>query len=186
MEDRSKLRVRIGVHEFEAEGPAEQVAAQYNTWKELIEKSPQSPSREDSTSAPAIPAKVITEVRTREGFAAPWDIFGVDKNGDLMSLRVHPPAGETRDSDAILLVLYGYRKAGNQGEGLGEVPVTKLKESLDISGLKIARIDRAAAPYVKAGYILKSGRAKGGVYRLTVTGFSRAEEMAHRLFAQLV
>jgi hypothetical protein len=185
MEAISKLRVKVGINEFEAEGLPEQVTAQYEAWKELIEKTPQSAAA--TPSVPVIPSSAVTEVKTREGFfSTPWDIFGGDHDGDLMSLRVHPPAGETRDADAILLVLYGYRKAGNQGEGVVEVPVTKLKESLDVSGLKISRIDRAAAPYVKTGYILKAGRAKGGVYRLTVTGYARAEELAQRLFARLV
>lgn len=69
---------------------------------------------------------------------------------------------------------------------MAEVPVTKLKESLEVSGLRIARIDRAANPYLKAGYLLKAGRGKGGIYRLTNTGFSKAEELARKLFEQLV
>ena len=185
METNSKLRVKVGVHEFEAEGTADQVTAHYNTWKELIEKA--GPATKPSIG-PTVPMSAVTELKTREGFAAPWDIFstGDMHDGDLMSLRVHPPAGETRDADAILLVLFGYRKAGNEGQGLAEFPVTKLKESLDHSGIKIARIDRAVAPYVKSGYILKTGRGKGGIYRLTVTGHAKAEEMAQRLVAQLV
>lgn len=185
MENNSKLRVKVGVHEFEAEGPSEQVTAQYNAWKDLIDKAPSAPN---PAQRPVFPANAVTELKTREGCAAPWDIFssGDMHDGDLMSLRVHPPTGETRDADAILLVLFGYRKAGNEGAGVAEVQVTKLKDSLDHSGLKISRIDRAAAPYVKAGYILKTGRGKGGIYRLTVTGYAKAEEMAQRLVAQLV
>ena len=82
--------------------------------------------------------------------------------------------------------MYGYRQAGNDGEGLSEVPVTKLKESLDVSGIKIPRIDRAAAAYLKAGYLLKAGHGKGGIYRLTNTGFAKADAMARKLFEQLV
>lgn len=185
--ENSRLRVKVGPHEFEAEGPAEQVSAQYDAWKEMIAAaSLVTASAGVRGTAGGIPAKVITEVKTREGYAAPWDIFGGDSDRDLMSLRVHPPAGDTRDADAILLVMYGYRKAGNQGAGLTEVPVTKLKESLEVSGLRIGRIDRAAAPYLRAGYLLKAGRAKGGTYRLTNTGHAKAEELAHRLFEQLV
>jgi hypothetical protein len=181
----AKIRAKIGVHEFEAEGSEALVSAQYNAWKEMVEKSQQIAPHSESTHA-SVPASLVTEVRLRDGYAAPWDIFGREKDEDLMPLRVHPPAGETRDADAILLIMYGYRKAGNQGEGLSEVAVTRLKESLDVSGLKVARIDRTAAPYVKAGYLLKSGRGKGGIYRLTVTGYKKAEEMAQKLFSQLV
>jgi hypothetical protein len=185
MDSITKLKVKVGLNEFEAEGPAEQVTAQYEAWRQLIAAAPQVATPPPGGS-PMIPASTVTEVKTRDGFAAPWDIFDYDESRDLMTLKVHPPAGENRDADAILLVVYGYRKAGNSGAGVTEVPVTKLKESLDVSGIRIPRIDRAVAGYLTAGYLLKSGRAKGGIYRITNTGFARAEELAQRLFAQLV
>jgi hypothetical protein len=190
--DTTKLRVKVGQHEFEAEGPVEQVTAQYTVWRELIAAQPKEsapPVRvplSSSAAKPVIPADRVTEVRTRNGYTGPLDIFELDSGRDLMKLLVHPPAGDTRDADAILLVLYGYRKVGADGAGVARVPVTKLKQSLDISGLGIARVDRSAKSYVDSRYILKSGRSKGGVYELTVTGTTRAEELANRLFAELV
>lgn len=180
----TRLRVKVGVHEFDAEGPAEQVTAQFEAWKQLIAVQAM-PTPETQKRPLNIPPEAIDSVKTRDGYAAPWDIFGGDE-GDLMTLKAHPPQGDTRDADAILLVLYGYRKAGNDGAGQAEVPVTKLKESLDVSGIRIARIDRAIAQYLRAGFVLKSGRGKGGVYRLTNTGFAKAEDMARKLFEQLV
>lgn len=180
----TRLRVIVGVHEFDAEGPPDQVTAQFQAWKDLIAASVATAAA--SPSNIYLPVNSVTEVKTRDGFAAPWDIFGPDSDRDLMTLKAHPPQGDTRDADAILLVLYGYKKAGNDGEGASEVPVTKLKESLDVSGIRIPRIDRAVASYLSSGYLLKSGRGKGGIYRLTNTGFAKAEEMAQRLFAQLV
>jgi len=190
--ENTRLKVKIGVHEFDAEGPAEQIASQFQTWKDLIAGLPAAaptPAVADPLGRRTItlPVDAVEEVKTRDyGRTAPWDIFGTDPDRDLMTLKVHPPAGETRDADAIILVMYGYRKAGNEGNGLVEVPVTKLKESLDVSGIRIARIDRAAAAYLKAGYLLKAGRGKGGVYRLTNTGFAKGEALAQRLFEQLV
>src|SRR2546430_1978007 len=94
MDSISKLRAKVGIHEFEAEGPAEQVTAQYEAWRSLIEKAPQAAApTTPSVIHPSIPPSAITEVRTREGFTAPWDIFNVEKN--IISLRVHPPAGDT-------------------------------------------------------------------------------------------
>ena len=186
--ENTRLKVKVGNHEFDAEGPPEQVSAQFQAWKELITAlpvAPQTSPQHDGRRTITLPVDAVEEVKTREGRSATWDIFGGYED-DLMTLKVHPPAGDTRDSDAILLVLYGYRKAGNEGAGLAEVPVTKLKESLEVSGMRIGRIDRAAAPYLKSGYLLKSGRGKGGIYRLTNTGFSKAEEMARKLFEQLV
>lgn len=189
--DTAKLRVKVGPHEFEAEGPAEQVASLYATWKELIASQPQ-----EATPAarmvltpqfkPVIPADRVVEVKTKDGYTGPLDIFELDDSRDLVKLLVHPPAGDSRDADAILLTLYGYRRVAADGQGVARVPVTKLKQSLDISGLGIPRVDRSAKPYLDARYILKSGRAKGGVYELTVTGLTRAEELTNRLFAELV
>jgi hypothetical protein len=184
----TRLKVKVGVHEFDAEGPPDQVAAQFEAWKELIAglQHSEQATNQNGRRTITLPADSVQEVKTRDGYAATWDIFGGDLDRDLMTLKVHPPAGDTRDADAILLVMYGYRKAGNDGDGMAEVPVTKLKESLDVSGIRVPRIDRAVAPYLRAGYLLKTGRGKGGVYRLTNTGFARAEELARRLFEQLV
>lgn len=187
----TRLKVKVGVHEFDAEGPPDQVTAQFNAWKELISASQDTVGRltaetNHNRRTITLPVDAIEEVKTRDGRTAPWDIFGGDEDKDLMTLKVHPPASDTRDADAILLIMYGYRKCGNDGQGMAEVPVTKLKESLDVSGLRVQRIDRAVAPYLRAGYLLKSGRAKGGIYRLTNTGYTKAEDLARRLFEQLV
>lgn len=182
--ENTRLKVKVGVHEFEAEGPSDQVSAQFQAWKELIAATTAT-APQGGRRMITLPADSVEEVKTPDGRAATWDIFGVEDE-DLMTLKVHPPDGDTRDSDAILLVMYGFRKAGNEGAGMPEVPVTKLKESLDRSGIRIARIDRAAAPYLKAGYLLKAGRGKGGIYRLTNTGYAKSEDMARKLFEQLV
>jgi hypothetical protein len=139
------------------------------------------------TSKPSIPAEKVTEVKDSNGYTTMYDLWEIDEARDLRKLVVHPAAGDTRDADAILLVMYGYRKIGGaDGEGIARVPVTKIKQSLDVSGIGVGRVDRSAKPYVDARYLLKSGRGKGGVYELTVTGLSRAEELAQRLFAERV
>jgi hypothetical protein len=190
----TRLKMKVGVHEFDAEGPADKVQAQLDQWMTLIATMPAAKAETQPTAAASnarptitLPVDAIEEVKTRDGLAAPWDIFGWDDaDKDLITLRVHPPASEHRDADAILLVMYGYRKAGKDGAGMAEVPVTKLKEALDVSGIRVPRIDRAAAAYLRSGYLLKAGRGKGGIYRLTNTGFAKAEEMARKLFEQLV
>lgn len=174
MDDAYKLRVKIGPHEFEAEGPKDVVISQFETWKELIA----SPSAAQPTNPRFPPA--VTEVRTREGYAAPWDIFNADEKHKLITLRVHP-TGDTREADAVLLTLYGYRQTWQQDE----VPVTRIKESLEVSGLRPGRIDRAVAPYIRSGLLIKTGRGKGGKYRLTNTGFAKADEMARTLFEKI-
>lgn len=89
-----RLRVKIGPHEFEAEGPKDSVMAQFEAWKTLIGSTPATTPPVSKVVAPA------TEVPTREGLSAPWDVFEVDEKRRLVTLRVHP-TGETRDADAV-------------------------------------------------------------------------------------
>lgn len=173
-----KLRIKIGVHEFEAEGPSKEVKAQFEAWKELIASLPIS-SPPASEAVGKLPP-YVAEVKTREGSMAPWDIFSVDDKRKLITLKVHP-TGERRDADAALLALYGYKQIYTRDEVL----VTKLKESLEVSGLRPERIDRTLSAHTKAGLVLKTGRSKGSKYRLTNTGFDYADNMARELFGQL-
>lgn len=174
-----KIRVKVGSNEFEAEGPREAVEAQFEAWKELIKSQPISASIPDQNK-PNLPSNVV-EVRTRDGvFSAPWDIFGVDDKRKLVTLKAHP-TGENRDADAILLILYGYLKALEQQEVL----VTNLKNSLAQSGLRPERIDRAIAPYLRENLVLKTGSGKGGKYRLTNTGLTKADTLARTLFEKM-
>src|SRR3989442_13476553 len=105
-----KLRIKIGPHEFEAEGTKEAVAAQFEAWQQLVASLP--PEKPDA-GRPKIP-RTVTEIKTPEGRTAPWDVFYVDDKRKLVTLRVHP-SGENRDGDAGLLILYGYRQCFPDG-----------------------------------------------------------------------
>lgn len=177
-----KLRVKIGPHEFEAEGPKDAVIEQFEAWKNLIASLPAAvipethlkpqpaPSGEESPKLPA-------NGPSREQLS---HVFELDEKRSSVTLRVQP-TGDRRYADAILLVLYGYRRLRDEDE----VPVTQLKGALASSGLTPGRIDRAAEPYRRDGLLIKSGLAKGGKYRLTNRGISRAEEMVTTLLGQL-
>ena len=80
-------------------------------------------------------------------------------------------------ADAVVLLLYGCRVLRHEEE----VAVTKLAESARISGFTVGRVDRAVAPHVRSGYVLKGGRGKGGKYRLTNTGLGYAKRLADDL-----
>lgn len=176
--DAYKLRIKIGSHEFEAEGPKDAVTAQFEAWKELIVSLPAVQSQEKNAR---IPPSSLMELRTGEGsVTSPWDIFEIDEKRNLVSLKVHP-TGDQRDADAVLLILYGYRRALGQNDAL----VTRLKESMEVSGLRPGRIDRAVVAHIRSGFLMKAGRGKGGKYRLTNTGVARVEEMARGLVEQL-
>lgn len=170
MESPHKLRVKIGINEFEAEGEPEWLSTQLQTWRELVSAAPRmtppaQPLQEVET--PIDGEKLDEELAPKLG-----KVFSVDKNKKLVSLRVQP-TGNDRDADAIVLLLFGYA----QLLGESDVLVGLIKESMAVSGLRVDRIDRAIAPHQTAGYVRKGGTAKGSKYRLTNTGESKAREL---------
>src|SRR5262249_19667569 len=137
--DTARIRVKIGVHEFDAEGPAAQVADQFESWKALISAVP---TTNNSNQAAAIPANenVLAGMKTaldaiQQDRLAP--LFQCDDKRDVVTLR-SLPIGEDRHREAVLLVLYGFLRLRN----VDEVIVTKLKTALETSGSAPDRIDR--------------------------------------------
>jgi hypothetical protein len=180
--DSQKLRIKVGEHEFEAEGSPDKVSEQFEAWKELVASYPKATNgtQKPPGGSSGKLLKNVTEIRTTDGFSAPWDIFSVDEKRKLVTLTIQP-SGEGRDAMALLLLLFGYRKTFEQQEVLA----TRLIESMQVSGLIPGRIDRTLAPFVEAGFVLNSGRGKGSKYRLTNTGFAHADETARELFAKV-
>jgi hypothetical protein len=164
------LRVKVGSHEFEAEGSEESVKAQFEAWKELVAASPAS-------SDPADPEQQQDQEQTSGDQRELGRVFSIDSRRKLVSLRILP-RGERRDADALLLLLYGYER----GLGQEEVLAGRLKQSLAVSGRRIDRIDRAIAPHDRANHVLKGGTGKGGKYSLSNTG----REIAVQLMRGLV
>jgi hypothetical protein len=177
-----KIRMKIGNDEFEAEGSEQVVTQLFDSWKDLL--SARTASSKGRVPDPPFVSRlshVVDEVRTKNGITATWDIFDCNDKKKLVTLQVHP-SGETRDADAVLLALYGFKQVFQ----MEEVKVGRLKESLALSGLRPDRIDRTAAGYVQTGLLLKTGRGPGGRYRLTNTGYERADLLAKSLFEKLL
>ena len=160
------MRLKVGPHEFEAEGPRDVVAAHFEAWKQLIAPRP---FNEGAAGPPASSPAAAGDLR---------DLFVADKWRHLITLRVSP-TGATRLADAALLILYGYQQClGVDGQ---DVPATRLKEALAGSGHRRLRIDRTLAGYVAARLLKKTGHRKGTAYELTPEGVQRAEKLAHAL-----
>src|SRR6266852_1231085 len=69
-----KIRVKLGDHEFEAEGPQEAVERQFETFKELVNNTPKIPAK-----SKADPKTVLADA-AREPLNA--GDGGADENGD--------------------------------------------------------------------------------------------------------
>lgn len=178
-----RLRMKIGPHEFEAEGTVEEVNRQFNLWKELIAGPQTAPNVAQPVPAVAAPTTTTdTLPASGQPDTAPFfpEIFSADARKGIVSLRIHPP-GDSRDADAGLLLVYAFRRLLN----VEQVLAGRLKDALELSGIRVDRIDRTIGAYHQAGLLMKSGFGKGGKYSLSLTGMQRAEHLAHELAAQL-
>src|SRR5688572_6861905 len=112
------LRMKIGAHEFEAEGDQESVERQFATWRELIASAP-SPSA-SSTPPPPLPHNTgtpDTSLADNSGTTGlRFDPTGFEKiihrDGKMLSLSVLPP-GENREADAALVLLVAHKVYNN-------------------------------------------------------------------------
>jgi hypothetical protein len=161
-----KLHLKIGLHEFSAEGPTEQVKQDFELWKTMIDGLPTG-SKGSAQSLPGGDKDIST--------AEPPDkqqlerVYLLDERHDLLSLRILPRSDD-RNGEALLLLMLGFRLA----KGLDEVMVTQLKPALRQSGCLVERVDQVAGKYVRQGLLNKGGMGKGGRYSLTNLGLERA------------
>jgi hypothetical protein len=170
-----KLRVKIDGQEFEAEGPAELVQGQFETFRAMMQETPRRANaglpRQKGTDLPALSEQTRgTEAPThREGLA---DLFRMAPQPHPLSLR-QLPTGTSPEADAVLLLLFGYQRLRNEDD----VPATTLNASLAQSGCRTTRLDRILKVYLNARSIVRTGRGKGGRYRLTNVGLQKAESL---------
>jgi len=169
--DRYRLKLKIGEHEFEAEGPTDVVQAQFEAFKDLIANSPiasavertlanaQSKSENGANAdIPALPLDKITRTEDR-----------------IVSLTARPATIE----DAALLVLLGQRVSrGNDAVTGGEI-IGGLRQS----GFSLNRVDWRLEKLATEGMIIKIGTGRASRYRLTNQGMSKAQGIAKDLIA---
>lgn len=189
MTDSAKLRLKVGPHEFEAEGPEEVVAKYLAVWREAIGQSAPAPGLPAPVTpnddvevvplAPPPPADVSSQDDSfpKEQLAR---LIVFDDRRGVYRLRVIPTGGDAV-GDAVLLLLYGALRARGEDEMLA----TKLVGALESSGMNVQRIDRDAGGHMRQRWITRYGVGKGGRYRLTSTGMIQARRVAEALLAQV-
>ena len=177
-----KLRMKVGSHEFEAEGDKDDVQAQFDAWKAMISGNsvtvePKNPPANDAflNSFFSKQKQIETPPPATD---KPLALF--ESDGTTITLRAYP-SGEQAD-DAVLLVAYAFKLIHN----LDILSSVLLGKSLRISGGTIERLDRVVNNQIAKGFMMKAGGVgRGTKYRLTTTGTVRAEALAKELFAKL-
>lgn len=170
-----KLRVKIYGQEFEAEGPADLVRAQFEAFRQLMQgmslySGAAGPDENPNTiAATKDTASKMDALARSDDFKS---LFRMRPHEQLLSLH-QPPTGRTPEADAALLLLFGYTRYRHEEE----VPVTTLNAALTQSGCHVRRLDRILKEYLRDRSIVRSGRGKGGRYRLTNLGVHKAERL---------
>jgi hypothetical protein len=170
-----RIKMKIGVHEFEAEGPQDLVTAQFDAFKELISSGPKGVTAPNAASAftqtngsainPATPTDVSQAILDR-----------VFSKGNPLSLAALP-SGDNAASNALLILLYGFLKINGEQNVTG----TMLNKAAKKSGVvNIDRIDRAMSVH-QPDLVLTAGAKKGRKYSLNNRGIARAEEIIRTL-----
>lgn len=163
--DTYKLKIKIGEHEFEAEGPVEVVQAQFTAFRELIATIP---------AAAATPAPNVIPTVSPELPHLPIEkILKVE--GRMVSLTAKC---ETID-EAVLLVLLGQKDLRNNQEVTG----AEIMDGLKQSGYMLGRVDKVLDRLSANGNVHTIGFRRGRRYRLTNLGVNAALEIAKEVLS---
>jgi hypothetical protein len=171
--DTTRIKVKIGNHEFEAEGPTDTVKEQFESFKELISKEP---SITDSSRS-HISKQVNTAQQDTES-----SLFGelpriMEMAGRVVSLTALPASV----SDAALLILYGQKEMRENVSSSAQ----EVGDGLAQSGRPVPRVDRVMDSAIEQALVLKTGIKRSTRYRLTNQGMVRARELARELIASV-
>ncbi|MGB9196617.1 MAG: hypothetical protein WCB53_06785 [Terriglobales bacterium] len=159
-----RIKVKIGEHEFEADGPADAVQSQFEMFKQLIANQPKpidttkkEPQQEESMAPSA------------RHFDLQLDQI-CQVSGRVVSLTVKPEA----DATAAMLIMLG-QKTFREND---TVTASEIKDGLEQSGYRPTRIDRIMQPLADEGSVIRIGQRKGTRYRFTNQGIAKAKGLA--------
>jgi hypothetical protein len=171
--DTTKIKVRIGEHEFEAEGPVDLVRDQFQAFRELLSTMP-VPTQAPETSLPQQPTH-NKELKGDSTHVSLENILHVA--GRVVSLTALPVSS----TDAALLVMLGHKDLRNNVSVTGQ----EIGDGLAQSGRQVPRVDRVMEDAIRDAYVLKTGVKRGTRYRLTNQGLTKALNIAKDLIASL-
>jgi hypothetical protein len=161
--DQFKLKIKVGDHEFEAEGPVDVVQAQFAAFRDLVSDIPQRPD------SPPVAEQQPTETLTSALPHIPLQkILKVE--GRVVSLTARC---DTVD-EAVLLILLGQLEIRDNQEVTG----AEIMDGLKQSGFSIGRVDKTMDKLAREGNVITMGVHRGRRYRLTNMGKTAALNIA--------
>ena len=162
----TKLKMKIGSHEFEAEGPSEIVQAQFDVFRELIAMVP--PDVAPAPRTIIVPPDAPAPTPTLGGELMLDKIMR--QEGRVVSLTARGATLETE----IMLILLGQRKLRTNDSVSG----SEIMDGLRLTGRTVNRIDYQIDKMTEMGDVITVGNGRARRYRLTNQGFAKAQELA--------
>jgi hypothetical protein len=169
-----KLKIKVGEHEFEAEGPADVVQAQFAAFKDLVSSMAVQKPAQDAPVAEVEKPPGKPDVPANNGGTLPLEKV-MHTGGRIISLTVHTQS----TADAILALLLGQR----QFRGNDSVTGAEILDGLRQSGRTVERIDLILNRLSAEGSVITIGQHRARRYRLTNPGVNRAQEIVRGLIA---
>jgi hypothetical protein len=191
-----RVKMKFGDAEFEADVPEDRIQPMYDRFIFTLERRGRAPQRPANGASkafagvsmlPADPSatgltSALTDVA--EPLVSPAEssdhkllrrLFDLRHDG-VVTLRVLP-RGAGRGAEALLLLLYGYRRLKHE-EG---VLATRLHRAAEQSGVSIRWPAYELATYDR--FISRIGRRKGSTYSLNDQGLAMAQEISSMMLA---
>jgi len=175
MDSNYRLKIKIGSHEFDAEGPADVVNSQFQAFKELVASVP---------VVDAAPRQPATETKQEHRQDDQHSMSGPDEqlakimkvDGRVVSLTSRAKSVD----DAVLLILYGQRVLREADLVTGGDIMSGIT---DTGGFSVGRVDRLLEKAGRAGDVIIGGEHRRKRYRLSNTGLAKARAIANDLIA---
>jgi hypothetical protein len=165
----TRIKVKIGDHEFEAEGPTDTVKEQFEAFKQMI-------SIDRGISSRGSEQKVSQgDMQQRDTDASLYTELPkiMEMSGRVISLTALP----TSTGDAALLILLGQKELRENIASTAQ----EVGDGLAQSGRPVPRVDRVMDSAIQQALVLKTGVKRSTRYRLTNQGVVRARELAREL-----
>jgi len=170
-----RLKIKIGDHEFEAEGPADIVQSQFAAFKELVTSAGLEKKSIQSTFDTTPPSIIIPKPDEKPNTNnLPYEKI-MRHDARLVSLTVHAQSLQ----DAILALLLGQRHFRSNDSVTGSEILDGLRES----GRGVDRVDHTLSQLATEGSVIVVGQHRAKRYRLTNAGMNKAQEIVRSLIA---
>src|SRR5438270_6304424 len=143
----SKIKIKIGQHEFEAEGPTEAVQRQFQAFKELIATAQ---TQINPTSANPQIQEQSNEMQQQPKQNGSLNLDKIMRSdGRIISLTAQAGSAE----DSVLLLMLGQKVYRNNETVTGN----ELMSGLQQSGIRVPRVDRIIEKLADTGQVIRIG-----------------------------